>query len=962
MLDLLSSKLRMPAPPSRHVQRPRIIQAMSAGLAAGRALTLVSAPAGFGKTTCVSEWLHGLGLPAAWLSLDPSDDEPGRFFTYFLTALQKLDAGIGREILAMLRAGQLPPHEVISTTLINDILSLEGSSLDGRFILALDDFHVIQDRFILQVMEKLLASLFQAGMQQPLHLVLITREDPPLPLARLRASNRLTEVRAAELRFTPGEAERFLNEALGLCLSQSDLAILEERIEGWIAGLHLAGLSMRDRENQAGFIATLRGSHRYILNYLTEEVLARQPEEVQQFLLDTSILDRLCGDLCDAVTGREGGREALERLYSANLFLVPLDADEAGVAGARWYRYHPLFADLLRDRQKALQKGRTAELHRRAGQWYAQQDGPSFAGEAIRHALAAADYASAVRLIERHSLEMLMQWYSKKVAEWMSALPPEWAAQSPRANLAFAWMHIMRRSFQQAIPYLERLQAMFSTQPDAAGRDPSIAAEWLALQATLCSGQGKPAECVALAEQALQIVPQQDGYVRSLIYLGLAGAYQQLDDQERAMEAYRLIIQYGRESGNLISELLGIAALGLMALQQGRLHYGFEVATQGIERVEHSGMLPPIAQALYGEVAQVYYQWHQLDKARQNFMRSIQVSTLNGYSEAEVYQGVIFSRLYQMQGDLENAAVEIRKAAERMQAGEVIAINEEVISQQVRVALAQGRLSAAEAALAGSQGLAPHAALGGPLSDFEPGQAITYPQGLIYNTALRIRLHRGLALRSQAAQEEARDELARAIEIAGRLFESELQRTLMPNAMETLLLRVQMHAGLGDEPAALADLTMALEMAEQEEAISFFVEEGMPIAALLETLLASGRTGKASPVYIRRILEAFPGWRSQQTVEAMELVAPMKPTAQLEPQAIAGVTPLSETAPLPEALTGRELDVLRLMADGLKYSEIGEKLYISLNTVRTHVKVIYGKLGVNNRTSAIELARKLKII
>jgi LuxR family maltose regulon positive regulatory protein len=955
MLDLLSSKLRMPSPPSMHVQRPRIIQAMSAGLAAGRALTLVSAPAGFGKTTCVSEWLHGLGLPAAWLSLDPSDDEPGRFFTYFLTTLQKLDAGIGREILAMLRAGQLPPAEVISTTLINDILSLEGSGLHSRFILALDDFHVIQDRFILQVMEKLLGNLFQAGMRQPLHLALVTREDPPLPLARLRANNRLTEIRAADLRFTPGEAERFLNEALGLCLSQSDLASLEERTEGWIAGLHLAGLSIRDREDPAGFIATLSGSHRYILNYLTEEVLARQPEEIQQFLLDTSILERLCGDLCDAVTGREDGRQTLERLYSANLFLAPLDGDDASAAGGGWYRYHPLFADLLRDRQKALQKGRTAGLHRRAGQWYARQQAPSFAGEAIRHALAAADFATAVQLIERHSLEMLMQWYSKKVAEWMEALPPEWAAQSPRANLAFAWMHIMRRSFQQAAPYLQRLQSMFSAQ-DAAGYDPSVTAEWLALQATLCSGQGKPAECVALAERALQIVPPQDGYVRSLISLGLAGAYQQLDDQERAMEAYRLIIQYGRESGNLISELLGISALGLMALQQGRLHYGFEVATQGIERVEHSGMLPPIAQALYGEVAQVYYQWHQLDQARQNFMRSIQVSALNGYAEAEVYQGVIFSRLYQMQGDLENAAVEIRKAAERMQAGEVIAINEEVISQQVRVALAQGRLSAAEAALAGSQGLAPHAALGGPLSDFEPGQNFTYPQGLIYNTALRIRLYRGLAGRSQVEGVETRDELPAAIKMAGRLLEAALRRNLMPNALESLLLRAQMHAGLRDEPAALADLVAALEMAEPEGFISNFVEEGAPIAALLEALLASGRTGKVTPAYIRRVLGAFPGWRSQQTVETME------PAALLGPQAVVRAAPAIAPELLPEALTARELDVLRLMAGGLKYSEIAEKLYISLNTVRTHVKVIYGKLGVNNRTTAIALAKSAGLI
>ena len=336
MSNILATKLRLPAPPSRHVQRPRILQALRSGLAAGRSLTLVSAPAGFGKTTCVCEWLESVDLPVAWLALDPADDDPGRFFTYLLAALQKVDENLGREIQRVLRAGELPPAEVISTALINDILERRG-----RFLLVLDDFHVIQDRFILQVLEKLITNLFQAGLQQPLHLALITREDPPLPLARLRANNQLTEIRAAELRFTPAEAERFLNEVLGLYLSQADLAALEERTEGWIVGLHLAGLSIRDRADPSGFIASLSGSHRYILSYLTEEVLSRQPEEIQQFLLDTSILEQLCGDLCDSVaghsgqTGKGGGRALLERLCSANLFLVPLEASHGRADAAR---------------------------------------------------------------------------------------------------------------------------------------------------------------------------------------------------------------------------------------------------------------------------------------------------------------------------------------------------------------------------------------------------------------------------------------------------------------------------------------------------------------------------------------------------------------------------------------------------------------------------------------------------
>jgi len=303
MSSLLATKLYRPSLPAKRVQRPQLIQRLNEGLESGRNLTLVSAPAGFGKTTCIGEWLNGLSFPVAWLSLDESDNDPVRFFTYFIAALQKVDANLGREIEGVLRSGQLPPSDVISTTLVNDILELEG-----RFLLVLDDFHVIQDRFILQVLEKLVVNLLQANLPQPLHLVLLTREDPALPLARLRANNQMTEIRAGDLRFTSKEADCFLNEVMSLSLSQADIAVLEERTEGWIVGLQLAGLSIRDRANPSSFIATLSGSHRFILNYLTEQVLSQQPEEIQNFLLQTSVLDKLNGDLCNAVAERTDGQ------------------------------------------------------------------------------------------------------------------------------------------------------------------------------------------------------------------------------------------------------------------------------------------------------------------------------------------------------------------------------------------------------------------------------------------------------------------------------------------------------------------------------------------------------------------------------------------------------------------------------------------------------------------------------
>ncbi|NTU65734.1 MAG: hypothetical protein HGB05_20610, partial [Chloroflexi bacterium] len=367
MLNLVATKLRRPSLPAKRVQRPHLMHQLNDGLAAGHSLTLVSAPAGFGKTLCIAEWVNTLPLPVSWLSLDLEDDDPVRFFTYLIAALQQVDDNFGQEIAGVLQAGQLPPIESITSTLVNDLLEW-----DTRFVLVLDDVQVVQDRFILAVLERLIGNPPPA-----LHLVLLTREDPPLPFARLRANNQLTEIRASELRFSEQEAEQFFTDVLGVKLSPIDIATLDDRTEGWIVGLQLAGFSLRDRSNPSSFIATLSGSQRHILSYLTEEVLHRQPIEIQQFLLQTSILDRLKGEVCNAVTGQTDGAQLLDRVLAANLFLIALDDEH------QWFRYHHLFADLLRSRQ-ALQKDQTAELHRRAAHWFAQAN---LITEAVPHAL-----------------------------------------------------------------------------------------------------------------------------------------------------------------------------------------------------------------------------------------------------------------------------------------------------------------------------------------------------------------------------------------------------------------------------------------------------------------------------------------------------------------------------------------------------------------------------------------------
>ncbi|MBN2085502.1 MAG: hypothetical protein JW748_09780 [Anaerolineales bacterium] len=900
--DLLATKLHRPAVPSGRIPRPRLVRRLNEGLLAGRTLTLISAPAGFGKTTCAGEWLDASDRPATWLSLEDADDDPGRFFLYLVAALQKINPVIGREIDGILRAGSLPSAGIIHTTLSNDILEA-----DRPFILALDDFQVIQDSTILQVVERLVLN-----PPPPLHWVILSREDPPLPLARLRANDRLSEIRAADLRFSTEEAGSLLRGTLGLNISAEDAALLDERTEGWAAGLHLAGLSMRERADPSGFIQTLSGGHRHILAYLTEEVFTRQAPADQEFLLHTSLLQRLCGGLCDAVTGRSDGRGTLDRLYRANLFLVPLD-DEG-----RWYRYHQLFAEMLEDRRRALPAELNTGLHRRASVWYA---GEGMAGEAIRHALAAEDYAAAVIQIETHAMDMLMQWHVKTVDGWMRAIPAGWSAQSIRANLAFAWIHMIRGEHLKAAPHLERLQALFAESQHAEFEDPSLSAKWLAIQAMMLNARGMAAEGLALGRKALRLAPETDSPVRCIVHLAIAGSCGQLDDTPGMEAAFSEIIRHGREGGNSVYELLGISGLALSAIKHGRLHFAYDLAAEGIRRMEGSGSLPPVATAVFGELGTVCYQWHQLDEAHRHFRRAIQVGMLADFSDAELFHSVILSRLHLIEGNLPAAEKEIRRSADRMRVDAPVVVREEVIAQQVRVELARKRPAEAER-LMQAEGFSFAGEFSTP--DSLPGRT----SSVLFTASLRILLHR-------AGSGDAANGVKAGLGLADRLVDEAARRGLVFYQMELLLLRAQLHIADKDERSAREDLLAALALGEAEGYITVFIEEGEGIGAALAGLLRENAPGGISPDYLRKILAGF------------------------------SVTPESrsaETARRIAQLTARELEVLRLMAEGLRYEEVAERLVISLNTVRTHVKTIYGKLGVDNRTRAIELAQRMNVL
>src|SRR5579859_2424505 len=418
---ILATKLYIPPPRPQLVPRPRLIERLNHGLQAGSKLTLIAAPAGFGKTTLVSEWVAHSQRPVAWLSLDEGDNDPSGFLAYLVAALRTIDASLGAEALSQLHAErrQPPPAELILTSLINEL-----AAAPQAVVLVLDDYHLIESQPIHAALTFLLDHL-----PRQLHLVMTSRADPALPLARLRARGELTDLRAGDLRFTPDEAAAFLNQVMGLSLSAENVAALETRTEGWIAGLQMAALSMQGREDIGHFVQAFTGSHRYIIDYLVEEVLQRQPESVRSFLLQTSILDRLSGPLCEAVTGQADGSGRLQGLERANLFVVPLDDQR------QWYRYHHLFADVLRVRLREVEPSQVPALHRRASEWYARNELPL---EAIQHALAAEDFERAASLVELAWPAVARSWQDATLQSWLKALPDNLVRRRPVLSVYFA--------------------------------------------------------------------------------------------------------------------------------------------------------------------------------------------------------------------------------------------------------------------------------------------------------------------------------------------------------------------------------------------------------------------------------------------------------------------------------------------------------------------------------------------
>lgn len=907
---LLATKLRIPIPttPSKLIFRHRLVDQLIEG--SQRELTLIAAPAGFGKTSLLSEFVAGLSQPVAWLTLDEGDNDPIRFWTYLIEACRLVQPHIGESVFAQLQMQVPLPEETIPTLLVNDITGLER-----RLVLILDDYHAIHNPSIHRALDFLVDH-----MPQQIRLVISTRIDPPWPLARLRVQNRLMEIRAFDLRFNNEEAAAFLNQAMNLELSDTDISALEARTEGWIASLQLAAISMKGRSDRSAFIRAFTGSHAYVAEYLVEEVLQQQSQELRDFLLRTSILESMTASLCEAVSGQSEGAARLKEIQQANLFLVPLD-DEG-----QWFRYHQLFADLLRARLHQSESSMMiSALHQRAADWYEQA---GMIPEAISHALAMPDYVRAAELIGRVALPMTMQAHVKTVEGWLRAIPVEYSARNPHIDMASAWLHLLRSSLQGAQPYLDRLEQHFSAS--TASADPLLLGEWLAIQSKVFGIQGQPAQSRHFAEGALRILPETELHIRSMAVLNLATACEQLLDFGEAARIYRSIVERAREIGDTATEILGASAEARMLLQQGRLHATVDVARKAVERLEESGHMSPFAATLYGELGQIYYYWHQLNEARQYMEKSTRTSAFSGYSDSEIYMHLTMSRMHQMDGDWHAADAEMDLANDLARRSPPAMVQEQVISQQVRVDLALGRLTAAEAVLQQVDFTF------SPRFSFAPvpeGPKMTLSLALLYNSAVRVVL----------AEAKGRDkaDLRSTIDMTGTLLDAELQHSHLPAALETLLIRSQLRAQVGDHAGSLKEVEQAVSLAEPEGIISPFVEEGLPIAQVLNELRQGGGSFTA---FIKRILECFP----------TSVLTALSSSGRLAPR-----DPLRD---LIEPLTRRELEVLQLIAAGESNQSIADRLVITLSAVKKHTGNIFRKLNVNSRTQALARAGELGLL
>jgi LuxR family transcriptional regulator, maltose regulon positive regulatory protein len=975
-IPILAAKLYIPSPRSKAVLRPRLIEKLNEGLCEnqifGRKLTLISAPAGFGKTTLVSEWvakfrqslLYRPNIPSdgegrgqsepliriAWLSLDEGDNDPARFLTYFVAALQTISKDFGKGVLGAIQTSQPlgAINEFLLVTLLNEI-----SAIPDLFILVLDDYHMIDSNA--NSIDDVLTFLLD-HLPPQMHLVITTREDPSLPLPRYRVRGELTELRAADLRFTPEEAGTFLNQMMNLNLSVDNIAALETRIEGWIAGLQLAalamqGLSMQGRSDPSGFIQAFTGSRgtgfrRFVLDYLVEEVLQHQSELIRSFLLQTAILDSLCAPLSNAVTEREDGKEMLDILERNNLFLIPLD-DFTSSAGARhWYRYHRLFADVLQAHLLEAQPDQGAALHGRASAWYEQN---GLRSDAIRHALAAKDFERAAGLIE-------LAWPAAEEGSilpaawlgWVKTLPEVLLHVRPVLNVWYAYVLLIRGDMEAAEARLmdaERWVEPGDTrnvrlEPPSSVMVVVDQAQWKSLPAAIAVGyayiaqaRGNIPDTVRYASRVLEL-PEADPFRHSQAAMLLGMTYWASGDLQAAGRVFADYTLKLRATGNIRDAISTTVVLADIQLALGRLREALYTIEQCLQFVMNQGEPIPFDTAdLHRELSELYLEQGSLETVALHLQKSKELG-----EEAELpvwrYRWCIDqARLNETQGDL-NGALTLLDEAERLYVLTPLPNFFPMSAMKARIWVAQGSLNQALDWIR-EQGLS-------------PDDDLAYLHEFEHITVARI-----------CIAQYQKDRMDSSIQVAMRLLDRLLQAAeksgRMGSVIEILVLQALVHQSQGHLPPALARLESALTLAEPEGYVRVFVHEGEPMAELLTRMEANEGIPHLKE-YILKLLSVFDIYKEmrpsgstsvKQAVSRQSLVEP-----EVQPAKNRQVEPLSE----------RELEVLRLLRTDLSGPEIAHECIVSLNTIRTHTQNIYAKLGVNNRRAAVRRAEELDLL
>jgi LuxR family maltose regulon positive regulatory protein len=897
---LLATKLHVPRPQPGFAPRPRLVQALSEGLARGRAL--ICAPAGFGKTSLLADWARSGGRPVAWLGLDADDNDPARFWRYVLAALDRAQPGIAERLGPLLGPPAPRSFEGLVTALINELTARPGQD---EVLLVLDDYHLVDAALVHESVAFLLENL-----PPGLLLAVSSRADPPLPLARLRARGQLAELRVAELRFTADEAAALLSVAVEPNLPDTAVVALTARTEGWAAGLQLAALSLRGHTDPAAFVAAFSGSHRFVLDYLADEVLDGQPRQVRAFLLETSVLERLSGELCDAVTGGSGSQAMLHQIEQAGLFLVPLDE----VRG--WWRYHHLFADLLRARLAQEAPGRVQELHRAAAAWSDEHD---LGDDAVHHALAAGDGAWAAQLVERRVDVLFRGSEGVILRRWLSTLPAEVLRARPRLCLAQGFNAVVSGQVEAIQPFLddaERALAAAGSQPPeplgpAGGVLANVPAGIAFLRAELARLRGDTAGAVNWNLHARAQLGESDFYLRTLIRANLAVAdwlRGQLGQAERGL-AEALAERRAAGLGYLAAR--AGHDLGQVQRAGGNLDAAVASYRERLEVAGEASSQPPHHGIAHVGLAEVLYERDELAAALDHATLGITLCRKLAFTPPLAAGLAILARIRQIHGDAA-AALEAMDEAEQVELSpQVVALLNPLPAQRARLLLAQGGVRAA----------AQWSKVAGLHPDDEPD----YPAEPAYLLLARVLL--------------AEDRPGPALTLLQRLLATAVSQGRTGSVIEIQALRALALAARGDHAGALGALAEAVTLACPQGYIRVFADEGAPMRALLTRLSAAQKDQRAlardiDTSYLARLLRS-----SGQAGAAAA--------------ALRGMT---------EPLTDRELQVLQLLAVGRSNQRIAHELVVALDTVKKHVTHVLGKLGAANRTEAVARARKLGLI